>query len=129
MSEENNNEPVISDTEMKMPEGYSNPGGKQETSHLGTVLAILIVILILLLGGLYLWGTTLNTEMPSLVPERPTAEENNEPESNNAEAEVETQQAFSTSDTLEALEADLDSTNLDDLDAEFNAIEAELDAN
>ena len=58
---------------------------------------------------------------------RPTAEENNEPESTKAEAEVETMQALSTSDSLSAIEADLDNTELDELDSELQAIETELD--
>jgi ABC-type Na+ efflux pump permease subunit len=133
MERENKNvsEPVISDTEMKMPE--ESFGAASETSdrttHLGIILGILIVLLVLILGGLYLWGSTLQTTPTATVPniQRPTVEENNEPESTNAEAEVETLGALSTSNEINAIAADIESTNLDDLDAEMEAIEAELD--
>jgi len=126
-------EPVVSDEEMKMPEeNFGNTGAPPEnTSHLGVILGILIVILILILGGLYLWGSTIQKGHDVEVAptaDRPTAEENNEPESANAEADVETMQALSTSNEIEAIEADIESTNLDQLDAELDAIDAELDA-
>ena len=132
MEEENNNieEPIISDEEMKMPEediGMSEP---QKSSHLSAILGVLIIVLVLILVGLYLWGTTFNTpaEVPEAAAERPTIEQNNEPESTNAEADVETAQAVSTSDEIEAIEADIESTDIEELDAELNAIDAELDA-
>lgn len=131
---ENNNEPTISEQEVKMPEEQfgttAEEANGEKPSHLGAVLGALIVILVLLLGGLYLWGTTLNKyePIPTVTPtERPTPEQNNEPESTKAEAEVKTMQTVSTSDEISAIEADIDSTNLDELDAELNAIDAELD--
>ena len=117
------------ETKMKMPEDPIGGAPDTQLSVLGPILAVLIILLVLLLGGLYLWSNTLQDPLPEPVPvERPTAEENNEPESNNAEAEVQTLETVSTSDEISAIEADLDSTNLDELDAELNAIDAELDA-
>lgn len=112
-----------------MPEGAYAHIGPDKPSYLGITLGALIVILVLLLGGLYLWSTTLgdNIYIDSNAT-RPTAAENNEPESTNAEAEVETFQALSTSDELGAIEADLDSTNLDNLDTELITIEESLEA-
>lgn len=126
-------EPVISDDELKMPEetfGNVTPSD-QDSSYLVFILGALIVILVLLLGGLYLWSSTMNQEIPipSMSNERPTAEENNEPESNNAEADVETAAAMSTSDSLDAIEADLNSTELNDLDSGLNEIQIEMEAN
>lgn len=132
MEEKNNNEPAISEEEMKMPEeeyaGSVTP--TEETSYLGMILGVLIVILVLLLGGLYLWGTTLQDQLvpTESVMDRPTAEENNEPESNTADAQVEALNTVSTSDELSAIEADLESTNIEELDAEANAIDAEVEA-
>ena len=120
---------AIPESEMKMPAGTEAP--ESEKSSMGIILGVLIVILVLILGGLYLWGTTLQQATPEPTPaavERPTAEENNEPESTNAEADVETLETVSTSDEIEAIEADLEATDLDALDAELQAIEAELDA-
>jgi flagellar basal body-associated protein FliL len=132
--EQNNQtqEPIISETEMKMPEenfGAVTPSNDR-TTHLGIILGILIVLLVLILGGLYMWGSTLSTTTSQEVDiyTRPTPEENNEPESTTAEAEVETLGALSNSTDLGAIEADIESTNLDTLDSELNAIDAELDA-
>ena len=121
---------TLPDSEMVMPE--SEEPTEAHHSSLGIILGVLVVILVLILGGLYLWGTTMKTydepmELPP-VPERPTAEKNNEPESTNAEAEVEVLETVSTSDEIEAIEADLEATDLDALDAELDIIEAELDA-
>ena len=99
-----------------------------EQPHFGPLLIVLVVLLLLLMGGLYLWwlvqsSVSIEVEEPFT---RPTAEENNEPESTNAEAAVETLNALSPSDTLEAIEADLDGTIFDDLEDDFSTIEAEL---
>lgn len=130
--EENNNlPPEIDENEMKMPEQNFGPAPEEpHSSTLGAILVALIVILLLILGGLYLWGSILQNDPGPELPDpvRPTAEENNEPESTNAEADVSNYEAVSTSDEIDAIEADLESTDMEALDAEMMAIEAELDA-
>jgi hypothetical protein len=59
--------------------------------------------------------------------ERPTAEENNEPESTTAEARVQASQTLSSSDELSSIEADLTGTDDLELEADFAAIESVLD--
>jgi hypothetical protein len=114
--------------EMKMPEesfGISRAPEEQPHSHTGIIIGILIITLMLILGGLYLWAETIRTapQVPAApVATRPTAAENNEPESTNAEAQVETMQALSTSDELDAIKADLQSSDVDGLDAELPTI-------
>ncbi len=122
--------PEITADEMKMPEQtFGTAPVEEKSSVVGAILVALIVVLVLILGGLYLWGTTLqNMPAPTPAIERPTAAENNEPESTNAEADVETATAVSTSDEIDAIEADLESTNMETLDAELEAIDAELEA-
>ena len=135
MNEEQTNvhAPDLADEEMKMPESATQQPAatKESTAPLnGIIIVILVFLLIFILGGLYLWFSQLMMQdnQPAPVIERPTAEENNEPESATAEAAVETQQALSTSDEIAAIEADIEATDLDALDAELNAIDAELDA-
>lgn len=125
-----NKKPQIPEAEFKMPEETFGQTSAQNSSALGVILAVLIVILVLLLGGLYLWGTTLQIDKPAYTPPpaRPTAEENNEPESTRAEANVQALETVSTSDELGAIEADLGSTDLDSFESELNAIESALDA-
>ncbi len=114
------NETKTTETNHPVPETVAN----------GPVLFLLVVLLIGILGGMYYWFIVLQnqTSNPVAVPVRPTAEQNNEPESTTAEAQVEALNTVSTSDELNAIEADLESTSLDGLEAELQAIEAELEA-
>lgn len=125
--------PDLSGEEMKLPENspvVATTAKEESTPLHGIVIALLAVLLIALLAGMYYWFSQLTNaiETPAEEVERPTAEENNEPESTTAEAAVETQGALSTSDEIAAIEADIEATDLDTLDAELNAIDAELEA-
>lgn len=126
--------PDFDSEEMKMPEGVSIEETRSTPSMInGPLLGTLTVILILILGGMYYWFGTLETSEPDIIvapapTERPTPEENDEPESTTAEAVVETQEVLSPSDEIEAIESDLEATDLESLDAELQAIENELDA-
>ncbi len=133
MNEENEIQaPNFEGEEMKMPENTSVQT-KEDTKHSiinGPLLLILAFLLVAILAGMYYWFNVLNKPVePVPVPvERPTAEENNEPESTTAEAETEVMEVTSTSDEITAIEADLEATDLDGLDAELQAIDAELEA-
>jgi hypothetical protein len=122
--------------ELKMPEesfGVSSVPSEEHSPQLGLILGILIVFLMLILAGLFLWGEYIHqSTTPPVIEvqvERPTPEENNEPESTNAEAQVETMSALSTSDEIGAIESDLSGTDVENLTAEETAIEAELNKN
>ena len=105
---------------------------KEKSSHFGIILGILIVLLALVLAGLYAWSVYLQKEIPVVIEEpkveRPTDEENKEPESNNAKADVQAIQTVSTSDELSAIEADIESTNLLWTEIDIETFEAELNA-
>jgi len=121
-----NNKPLITEEmEMKMPEGYEHI--HEKPSYLGIFIGIMIILLVVVLGGLYMWSTYIVEQNNPSQAVRPTDEENNEPESNKAEADTSNASVVSTSDDLGAIEADLDSTQLFEFDADLNAIEAELD--
>lgn len=126
----NSNEPIIADSDLKLPEEAMRITHTGSDAHLPVILGVIIVLLVLLLGGLYLWGSTLNAvpEQPMDQNTRPTAEQNNEPESDTADAQVQALETVSTSNELNAIDADVESTNLDQLDAELNTIDTELDA-
>lgn len=95
----------------------------------GPILILLAVLLLAILGGMYRWFVLLDNDIPTIPASlRPTPEMNNEPESTTAEARTEAMGVVSTSDEIPALEADIDSTDLDSLESELNAIEAELEA-
>lgn len=95
----------------------------------GPILILLVVLLIAILGGMYRWFVILNNDVPTInAGLRPSAAENNEPESTTAEARVEAMGIVSSSDEIPAIEADIESTDLDSMESELDAIEAELDA-
>ena len=93
-----------------------------------TIIILGLIALIIILIGLFYWWNSLTnpTATPAITPERPSAETNKEPESANARAQTDSFNAMSTSDEIYTIEADLESTNLNTLDNELNAIEAEL---
>ncbi len=121
-------EPVIAPDELKMPEEAMRAShGGDEAATLPIILGVIIVMLVLILGGLYLWGSTLGpAPLDTNDGARPTAEENNEPESNTADAQVQALETVSTSNEIDAIEADLEATNLDAIDMELGTIDAEL---
>lgn len=123
---EPNQVPSVDESELKIPEQIETPAPARSPLTV-VIIVLLVAILLALLVGLYIWSTTLTAPAP-IETERPTAEENNEPESTTVEATVDTLQAVSTSNEIDAIEADLDATFITDLDTEFTAIEAELDA-
>jgi|AntRauTorcE11897_2_1112592.scaffolds.fasta_scaffold06579_4 hypothetical protein len=135
MEEKNKKEvqtPDFSNEEMKMPENavvQTRTPAESSSIVNGPLLITLAVLLVLILGGMYYWFASLSTPAPAApVAERPTAEQNNEPESTTAEAQTETTQAVSTSDELSAIEADLEATNLESMDTEMEAIDAQMQA-
>lgn len=126
----------FNEEEMKLPENAqpTPEAGTQSDSPVinGPLLLVLAVLLAIILGGMYYWFNSMQTATPPVAApapvERPTAEENNEPESTTAEAQVEQLNTVSPSDEIEAIEADIEATDLDSLDAELEAIDAELEA-
>ncbi len=93
-------------------------------AHLPPILILLILILLILLGGLYLWGGLLHKETQSVRQERTIP--NNEPETPRAEADQQILNTLSPSTEIDAIYADLESTNLDTLDSELDQITNEL---
>lgn len=111
--------------ESQNKNGMKFPLSESHHSHLGPILGVLVIILVLVLAGLYLWGGMLSKEKAELN-ERQII--NNEPETPRAEADVQILNTLSPSDELDAIEADLDGTNLDGALDDLTTIEAELDA-
>jgi len=126
--------PDFSGEKMKMPENSDIPqvAGIEKSSNISAPLLLLLVVILLgILAGMYFWLKSLNT-VPAPLPmpaiERPTPEQNNEPESTGAEAQADMMGTVSPSDELSAIDADLGSTNLDGVDAELSTIETEMNA-
>lgn len=132
MNPTTNNQPVsepnFDGEEMKIPATMKVAAAAPTNASLvsGPILILLFAILLALLGGIYYWYTILMSE-PIIAPAtRPTAEMNNEPESTTAEARTGATDVVSTSDELDAIQADIESTRFDDIDDGFTAVENEL---
>ena len=103
----------------------------EETTRQFSAVPILlgvVALLVAILAGRYFWfvfepNTPAEIENSS---QRPTAEENDEPESTTAEARTDTLEAMSESINLDVIESDLSGTFIDPLDLQIGAIEAAL---
>ncbi len=108
-------------SEMRLPQEFRTV----HHSHVGPILAVLVIMLVLILGGLYLWGGMLSKEA-QVREETPIV--NNEPETPRAVADQEILEIVSPSDELDAIDADINSTNFDSLEGDLMTIDIELDA-
>lgn len=123
-------EPNFEGEVMKMPTETNIAPVDDRPSGINKSLLLMIIGLLILVGGLMAyWYFVLNTT-PVITepPTRPTLETNKEPETPTATAQTESFGAMSTSDEISAIEADIESTNLDSLETELPQIDAELNA-
>ena len=88
----------------------------QEDSKTGPLIGSIIIILIVVLGGLYFWGSLLANNKLRINSLREQA--------NTLEIEETAKQ--STSTDVKSIEADLKITNIDNLDSEIDNIEIEF---
>ncbi len=125
-------EPNFENEAMHVPSTrVSTPLTEPTTPRLlsAPIIILLFLILVAILAGFYYWYTLVMQEQVTIpTSTRPTAEQNNEPESTTAEARTDLMDVVSTSDELEAIAADAQSTNLEDLTSEITPIETDLEA-
>ena len=85
---------------------------KAPQKSVGSVVGVVVIVLVLVLGGLYFWGQQLNTK-GAMTPDEIR---------NTADASIANFQQQSTSDDISSIQADVDATNLDNLDKEIQDI-------
>lgn len=102
------------------------PMGEEHHSSLGPVVGSIVIVLIIVLGGLYLYGDKIGTKQEQL----PTTETSKEitPEEISAQADnsISTLQQQGGTDAISEIESDLSATDLNALDAELSNINSEL---
>lgn len=89
------------------------PGAKP----VGPVIGVIIIVLVLTLGGLYFYGDQLNRKNGVMTPEEIR---------NASDASVTNLGQQGTSDETAAIEADLNATDLNNLDKELQDMEGQL---
>lgn len=90
--------------------------GDSENGQFGPIAGIILVIAVLAIGGFYFFGKEVSERTSPSVEEILGAPDQS----------LESLQAQGTSDELSAIEEDVTATNLDNLGAELNTIESEL---
>ena len=95
--------------------------------HLGIILWLLIGVLFLLFLALVWWYMERSAEPADPTSARPTAAMNQERESDRARAQTQALRTLSTSNELDAIKADLESTSLAEALADLDTIETELE--
>ncbi len=111
---------------MKFPKNQ-NPATSTSTPVnqgplFGVIIGLLFLALVLILAGLVIWNYLL-TPAPVILDNVIQTPPNLEPESTTAQAQVEAASVLSTSNELYAIEADLMSTDLSNLESEIVAID------
>jgi hypothetical protein len=122
MEQENNQELQNS------PEGQTNQGevsiGEENVTHESSknmLIVVVIAVIVVALALMYIWGSSIalknkiDVDTPP-IPSAPTMDE-----------QVETLKQVSTSDEIDAIEADIQNTDLENIDADLEQIEAGLE--
>lgn len=114
-----NTTPIGNTPDPMMNQPMQNQPGK---SSIGPVIGAIIIVLLLILGGLYVWGEKVNQE--SSNPEDVTGEQY-DPSQDAAVIQF-TEQG--TSDDLNSIEADIQATSLDSIDSAAGNVNASVNA-
>lgn len=97
----------------------------EEKSSWGSAIGIILIVAVIIIGGLYFWGQKIDERLSEYEGQNITVEDILNAPDSQLEALSEEQ---STSTDITDIESDLDMTDLDNLDTELDAIEAELEA-
>ena len=95
---------------------------QEQQKSIGPIIGIAIILVIIIFGGLYYWGGQISNQKLREQQENVTAEEI----LNQEDVILERLRIQETSDEIIDIEADLDVTDLNDLDKELENIDAEL---
>lgn len=108
-------------TQQAPTQEEASSSGQTPQKSMGPILGIVIIVILLVLGGFYFWGTQIKDK--SQVQE---AEITAEDIANQEDTVLDNLNTQSASDEIGDIEADLDATDLESLDSELDAIDLEL---
>ena len=90
----------------------------QNKSSIGSIVGTIIIIALIILGGLYFWGKRIEEAKST---QNVINDQTGSTETTDTDQEAAAIKSMSSSDDINSIEADVQSTNLDNLDAELNA--------
>ncbi len=96
-----------------------------QNKEVGSIISIIIIIIIFVLGGLYVWGARLN-KAEQTKGEVGLSGQSAQDISQAQDPALDNLKTQGTSDNLSAIEDDLDTTSLNGLDTGINDINIEL---
>lgn len=91
------------------------PPDETEERSIGSLIGIVIIIVILVIGGLYFWGKQINDAQ---TPEEIATQ---------SDPQTQSLKQQGSSDDIESIENDLEATQLNNLDAELEDMEQEME--
>ncbi len=97
---------------VNQPNVVLNQVASQPSSSTGSIMATIIVIALLILGGLYFWGKRIETQREN---QKALLEISNM--ENAAAVEISNINNISADDSLDSLQKDINSTNIDSIDS------------
>jgi uncharacterized membrane protein len=109
-------------TQQNVPFNTNPTMNPQKEGGKGALIGSIIVILLLIVAGAYVWMSRPASE-PVLNEMEDASQIENSPDEMLGDLQIQ-----GTSDEVTAIEADVNATNLEDVDVELNQIDAELKA-
>ncbi len=103
----------------------SSTAAPKKEREMGAIVGIIIIVIVLVLGGFYVWGARLD-KMSNTDAQVGPGGETPEEISRKGDPATDNLNTQGTSDELNAIEDDLDTTSLNGLDAEVKNISVEL---
>ena len=97
------------------PQEEASSSGQTPQKSMGPMLGIVIIVILLVLGGFYFWGTQIKDRSQVEDKTEMTAQEI----ANQEDTALERLESQSTSDEIDDIEAELDATDTENLDSEL----------
>ncbi|MBI2046006.1 MAG: hypothetical protein HYT28_01115 [Parcubacteria group bacterium] len=105
---------------MENADTTQNHSAAEPEKPIGPAIGAIIIVLVLIIGAFYFWGSKLEKTLP--VDENATAEEVLAV----PDTSLQSIQTQGNSDEIDAIEQDVNATDLQNLNSELNNIDAEL---
>lgn len=90
-----------------------SPPAEDDNNRLGPIVGVIIIVALIILGGLYMWNVS-RDKVPEEIPDV------------SSDSVVQELGSQGSTDGINPIQADIDTTDLDTLDEAFAEIEAEL---